>query len=119
MLADWFILTNSQEDESCSKMMMSDVPLFTQYHYDIVKNLIEENKTITEIDTIIFLRHSSIDKTKIPKKYFSEEKSFINIIFKYEATVTIKINSDLSPDLSTQDVFEKIYELLKPFLLFH
>lgn len=114
-----FILANLQEGESCKEMVMNDVPLFTQEHYNVIKQLIEESDTLTHIGTRILFRHSSVDKDKVSKDESLPEGTSITAGFQYDVTVLTRINRDLSTHLSACDIIEKIFNYIKPSILFH
>ena len=114
-----FILAHLQEGESCKEMVMNDVPLFTQHHYETIKGLIAENETLTHIGTRIYFRQSSIAKDKVPKDPTLPDGCTIDAGFQYDVTVMTRINRDLSLHLSACDIIEKIYNYIKPSILFH
>lgn len=114
-----FILANLQEGESCKEMVMGDIPLFTQDHYDVIKQLITESDTLTHIGTRIYFRKSTIDHVKVcternePIDHGLEQSNFCDL------TVMVRINREISPHLAACDVIEKIFTFVKPSLRFH
>lgn len=114
MSANPFILENLQEGDTCKEMIMGDIPLFTQDHYKVIRQLITEYETLTYIATRIFFNHTTIDTTKLKEKNISKSPFEI-----YDVTILTKINRTVSPHLSTCDIIEKIFEFIKPSIKLH
>lgn len=114
-----FIIDNLKEGESCREMAMGDNPLFTQDHYNVIKELIEATPTLSHIATRIYFRQSSIDCKKIPGDVNKEltDKIFDGLV--YENTIITPINRSMSSHLASCEIIEKIFNLIKPSLKFH
>lgn len=114
-----FILANLRDGNSCREMVMGDNPLFTQDHYNTIKQLIEEAPTLSHIATRIYFRQSSVDYRKIISDNNQEfsEKIFDGIFC--ENTIITPINRDMSPHLASCEIIEKIFNFVKPNLKFH
>lgn len=114
-----FIIDNLKQGDSCQEMVMGDNPLFTQEHYDTIKELIEKTPTLSHIATRIYFRQSSVDYKKITAERnepFSE-KIFDGIFC--ENTIIIPINREMSSHLASCEIIEKIFNFIKPNLKFH
>lgn len=114
-----FILANLHEGESCKEMIMGDVPLFTQDHYDTIKQLIADNPTLTHIGTRIYFKKITVQHEKLFKEYDGDTIGISDLQPFCDVTVMTKINRDLSLHLATCDIIEKIFEFIKPSLRFH
>lgn len=114
-----FILANLHEGDSCREMVMGDNPLFTQDHYNTIKQLIEETPTLTHVATRIYFRQSSVDYRKITADSNQEftDKIFDGIFC--ENTIITPINRNMSPHLASCEIIEKIFNFIKPNLKFH
>lgn len=119
MSTNQFILASLKEGESCKEMIMGDVPLFTQNHYETIKQLIAENETLTHIGTRIYFRQSSIEQSKVANGEQVEGSYKLDDFFYYDVTVMTRINRDLSLHLSACDIIEKIFVFIKPSLKYH
>jgi len=114
-----FILANLREGESCKEVTLNDSLLFTEPHYNVIRDLIAEDNTLTHIGTRIFFRHSSVDKTKVSKDTSHPDGCTIDAEFQYDVTVMVRVNHDLNVNLVANDILTKIYTFIKPSLLFH
>lgn len=109
-----FILENLQEGESCKEMVMGDIPLFSNDHYNVIRQLIVEHETLTYIATRIFFNYTTIDVSKLEEQ--DTDRSPFEI---YDVTILTKINRSVSPHLSTCDIIEKIFAFIKPSIRLH
>lgn len=119
MSSNPFILVNLKEGESCKEMIMGDVPLFSQYHYDTIKQLITDNPTLTHIVTRIYFKKITVQHEKLSKEHNGETEGIPDLQPFCDVTVMTKINRDLSLHLATCDIIEKIFVFVKPTIRFH
>ena len=117
-------LTDSlKEGQACIEMSLNDVMVYTQEHFNVVKDLIIKHEELTHILTKVAFREINIDKGKVVKdKDFTPNNSTNEPISDpyVIATVMTPIHREIDDiNLVVCNVFLQIHDFTKQYIRFH